>query len=218
MSHSISREDEKMKVKKTSVNERTSIDAEAMKQEIVVAKTPAPEENKTPNESEEIKALAKPVEKDTNTSKSVNESEPDTPKEIVKEQIQENKKQKTDAIPKPDLKVENKANTEKHKTKSINEEPKKIESEEAVQEKKIEQHAAISKPETKVSEKAKKGEAAIEETKPKEVVKPQEEKQDPVPKPELLKPVTEENTQAQVSELISFCGRLPFKLNMRFSI
>merc|ERR1712012_394242 len=46
LTHSISREDDKIKIKKTSINDRASIDAEAMKQEIIMTKVQDPEEEK----------------------------------------------------------------------------------------------------------------------------------------------------------------------------
>merc|ERR1712111_235799 len=73
LTHSISREDDKIKIKKTSINDRASIDAEAMKQEIIMTKVQDPEEE--------------------NKKVSV------TTEAVVEEQVQEQQKMEATAIP-----------------------------------------------------------------------------------------------------------------------
>merc|ERR1712029_855525 len=68
-----SREDDKIKIKKTSINDRASIDAEAMKQEIIMTKVQDPEEEK------------KKVSVTTEA--------------VVEEQVQEQQKMEATAIP-----------------------------------------------------------------------------------------------------------------------
>merc|ERR1711862_863408 len=74
LTHSISTEDDKIKINKTSINDRASIDAEAMKQEIIMTKVQDPEEEK------------KKVSVTTGA--------------VVEEQVQEQQKMEATAIPK----------------------------------------------------------------------------------------------------------------------